>query len=166
MTKIYSTENLSVTLYEPRIPQNTGNIARTCAAFKLPLHLIEPLGFSIEDKYLKRAGLDYWPYVDVTLHQNFELFYKSKNHNNRLIGFSKSSKSSLTQFKFKLGDILMFGREDNGMPYNVQAKCDHLISIPMPGISLADGTGGIRSLNLSSAVSICVYQAASQLKLL
>jgi len=91
---------LEVALFEPRIPQNTGNIARSCAAFNIPLNLIEPLGFKIEDKYLKRAGLDYWPLVTVNQYENFEKFLASKS-TKRIISFSKKNGLYLKDFKFK-----------------------------------------------------------------
>ena len=77
--------NINLVLFEPRIPQNTGNIARTCAAFKIPLHLIKPLGYSLEDKYLKRAGLDYWPYMNITTHKCYQSFIEKFNYNNGTI---------------------------------------------------------------------------------
>ena len=100
---------MEVALFEPRIPQNTGNIARSCAAFNIPLNLIEPLGFKLEDKYLKRAGLDYWPLVTVNKYENFEKFLTSKS-TKRIISFSKKNGLYLKDFKFKQDDILLFGR--------------------------------------------------------
>jgi len=94
---------LEVALFEPRIPQNTGNIARSCAAFNIPLNLIEPLGFKLEDKYLKRAGLDYWPLVTVNQYENFEKFLESKS-TKRIISFSK--KNGLYLKDFKLGKMI------------------------------------------------------------
>ncbi len=154
----YNKSKVSIALFEPRIPQNTGNIARTCAAFLIPLHLIEPLGFSLSDKYLTRAGLDYWPFVDFNTHKCFEAFYSSFN-NQRLIGFSKSNGSSLSSFVFNDSDILLFGREDLGLPQQIRDKCDHIVSIPMPGQADSNGKNGVRSLNLSSAVAIASYMA-------
>ena len=91
---------MEVALFEPRIPQNTGNIARSCAAFNIPLNLIEPLGFKLEDKYLKRAGLDYWPLVTVNQYENFKKFLASKS-TKRIISFSKKNGLYLKDFKFK-----------------------------------------------------------------
>ena len=91
---------MEIALFEPRIPQNTGNIARSCAAFNLPLNLIEPLGFKLEDKYLKRAGLDYWPLVTVNNYANFNKFLASKSIK-RLISFSKKNGIFLNEFKFQ-----------------------------------------------------------------
>ena len=150
--------NISVALFEPRIPQNTGNIARTCAAYKCNLNLIEPLGFSLEDKYLKRAGLDYWPYVPLYTHKNFDEFRKC-NSNNRLICFSKQGNNFLSDFKFINNDVLIFGREDTGLPDSIKELSDHICTIPMPGISDSSGNGGVRSLNLSVSVGIALYKA-------
>ncbi len=152
--------DLSVALYEPRIPQNTGNIARTCAAFLFPLHLIEPLGFSLSDKYLSRAGLDYWPFVDVTTHGNFNEFYRTHS-DRRVIGFSKLNGIPLDSFQFKDADVLLFGREDIGLPLVIRERCDYIVSIPMPGKADSSGKNGVRSLNLSSAVAIASYVAMS-----
>ena len=154
---------MEITLYEPRIPQNTGNIARTCAAFNLNLNLIEPLGFKIEDKYLKRAGLDYWPIVEVNRYSNFEKFLLSKPKQ-RLISFSKKNGIFLKDFKFRLDDNLIFGREDTGLPESVIKKCDSLISIFMPNIDSPNNEHkGVRSLNLSVACGIAIYEAQKQI---
>ncbi len=156
---------LSIALFEPRIPQNTGNIARTCAAFNLPLHLIEPLGFSLESKLLKRAGLDYWPYINIKVHSDFNTFLKKISKSQRLIGFSKSSNEDLSTINFKKGDVLLLGREDLGLPDFVRGQCFSIASIPMPG-GVNDNKGlGVRSLNLSSATAIVAYQAGLKLGL-
>tara|TARA_Y100001968_G_C18993986_1_gene542747 strand:+ start:70 stop:552 length:483 start_codon:yes stop_codon:yes gene_type:complete len=155
--------NISVALYQPRIPQNTGNIARTCAAFNISLHLIKPLGFSLEDKYLKRAGLDYWPYVDLNVHNNIDLFISILSKDQRIIGFSKSAEININNFNFNSGDILLFGREDIGLDNKSRSKCKEIISIPMPGISLPGTNKGVRSLNLSVSAGIGIYQAGTSL---
>ena len=105
------TPPLRVALFEPRIPPNTGNIARTCAAFGLPLSLIEPLGFSIDDRQLKRAGLDYWPHVDLSVHSNFEQFRSELTPPSRLIGCSRRGGEPLQHMTFRKGDVLLFGRK-------------------------------------------------------
>ena len=154
---------LEVALFEPRIPQNTGNIARSCAAFNIPLNLIEPLGFKVEDKYLKRAGLDYWPLVTVNKYRNFNKFVESKP-TKRIISFSKKNGIYLNNFKFQEDDLLLFGREDSGLPDFVIDKSDFLISIFMP--NLQTGTNdqkGVRSLNLSVACGIAIYEAHKQI---
>jgi len=154
---------LEVALFEPRIPQNTGNIARSCAAFNLPLNLIEPLGFKIEDKYLKRAGLDYWPLVTVNQYSNFEIFLESKP-TKRIISFSKKNGMYLKDFKFKEDDILLFGREDSGLPERIIDKSDFLISIFMPNLQTeSNDHKGVRSLNLSVACGIAIYEAHKQI---
>ena len=154
---------MEVTLFEPRIPQNTGNIARSCAAFNLPLNLIEPLGFKIEDKYLKRAGLDYWPLVTVNQYKNFEQFLESKPKK-RIISFSKKNGIYLKDFKFEEEDILLFGREDSGLPEYIIDKSDFLISIFMPNSQTGSNDHkGVRSLNLSVACGIAIYEAHKQI---
>ena len=154
---------MEVALFEPRIPQNTGNIARSCAAFNIPLNLIEPLGFKIEDKYLKRAGLDYWPLVIVNMYENFDKFLASKQ-TKRIISFSKKNGIYLKDFKFQKDDVLLFGREDSGLPDCIIDKSNFLISIYMPNIQ--GGTNdikGVRSLNLSVACGIAIYEAHKQI---
>tara|TARA_B100001109_G_C18559347_1_gene333505 strand:- start:75 stop:554 length:480 start_codon:yes stop_codon:yes gene_type:complete len=153
---------LEVALFEPRIPQNTGNIARTCAAFNIPLNLIEPLGFKIEDKYLKRAGLDYWPLVTVNKYDNFDKFINSK-FPKRIISFSKKNGTFLKDFKFKKDDVLLFGREDSGLPEHIIDKSDILISIFMPNVAVTNEKKGVRSLNLSVACGIAIYEAQKQI---
>ena len=160
------TTNIKIVLYEPRIPQNTGCIARTTASLKVELILIQPLGFSLESKYLKRAGLDYWPLVKLTVFENFYQYIESVRPNERIIGCSKKNGSNLFEFDFKNGDNLLFGREDIGLPEDIRNLCYKIVSIPMPGISNQDGTGGVRSLNLSVAAGIISFQAAYKLNLL
>ena len=154
---------MEISLFEPRIPQNTGNIARTCAAFKVNLNLIEPLGFKLEDKYLKRAGLDYWPLVEINNYRNFEEFANSKK-NKRIIAFSKKNGIYLEDFSFKFNDILLFGREDTGLPQKIIDKSDSLVSIYMPNIqSSTSNKRGVRSLNLSVSCGIALYEAQKQI---
>ena len=154
---------MEVALFEPRIPQNTGNIARSCAAFDIPLNLIEPLGFKLEDKYLKRAGLDYWPLVTVNKYGNFDKFLESKL-TKRIISFSKKNGIYLNDFKFQQDDVLLFGREDLGLPDYIIDKSDFLISIFMPNSQTRDNhQKGVRSLNLSVACGIAIYEAHKQI---
>jgi len=154
---------LEVALFEPRIAQNTGNIARTCAAFNIPLNLIEPLGFKLEDKYLKRAGLDYWPLVTVNKYGNFDKFIETKL-TNRIISFSKKNGIYLKDFKFQEDDVLLFGREDSGLPNYIIDKSDFLISIFMPNLQTeSNDQKGVRSLNLSVACGIAIYEANKQI---
>ena len=154
-----------VALFEPRIPQNTATIGRSCLAFNLPLDIIKPTGFSFEDKYLKRAGLDYWANVDVNLFESFEE-YKNSFSNSRIIALTKKSSNSISNIIFKETDILLFGREDIGLPDNIINKCEIVAGIPMPGGQDQLKTGGVRSLNLSVACGIVSYSACLQLKLL
>ncbi len=154
---------MEISLFEPRIPQNTGSIARTCAAFDITLNLIEPLGFKLEDKYLKRAGLDYWPLVKLKNYTNFNKFKDSKI-NKRIIAFSKKNGVYLNNFRFREDDILLFGREDTGLPNNVISSSDSLISIYMPNVALSNNNpNGVRSLNLSVACGIALYEAYKQI---
>ena len=160
-----STTPLRIALFEPRIPPNTGSIARTCAAFGLPLSLIEPLGFSIDDRHLKRAGLDYWPFVDLSVHPDFNHFLNSLPRPSRLIGCSRRGGQILSTMSFQEGDVLLFGREDIGLPDHIRAQCDQILTIPMPCSAAQDGSGGVRSLNLSVACGIVSYHVGSQLQL-
>ena len=154
---------MEVALFEPRIPQNTGNIARSCAAFNIPLNLIEPLGFKLENKYLKRAGLDYWPLVTINQYNNFSNFFESKL-SKRIISFSKKNGTYLKNFKFQKDDVLLFGREDSGLPDFIIDKSDFLISIFMPNLQTGiNNPKGVRSLNLSVACGIAIYEAHKQI---
>ena len=154
---------MEISLFEPRIPQNTGSIARTCAAFDITLNLIEPLGFKLDDKYLKRAGLDYWHLMKIEKYLNFDMFKKSKK-NNRVIAFSKKKGIFLRDYKFQKNDILLFGREDNGLPNQIIEKSEALVSIYMPNkASEFNNNIGVRSLNLSVACGIALYEAHKQI---
>ena len=154
-----------VALFEPRIPQNTGTIGRSCLAFDLPLDIIKPTGFSFEDKYLKRAGLDYWPNVDVHLYESFEE-YKNRFMSSRIIALTKKSSNSISTISYRNSDILLFGREDIGLPDDVMRRCEINAGIPMPGGENELNNEGVRSLNLSVACGIVTYSACLQLNLL
>ena len=160
-----NTSRPRVALFEPRIPQNTGTIGRSCLAFDLPLDIIKPTGFSFEDKYLKRAGLDYWSNVDVHLYDSFEE-YKLKFINSRIIALTKKSDNPISNIIYKNTDILLFGREDTGLPDIILSECEIIAGIPMPGGVNELKSGGVRSLNLSVACGIVCYSACHQLKLL
>ena len=145
-----------VVLVTPEIPPNTGNIARTCAATGAPLHLIEPLGFELSDRYLKRAGLDYWPYVDLHVHASVEEFWQqAKAEGGRLIGFSARATNSYTELKYQSDDWLLFGCESRGLPPEVIAECQQTITIPM-------SKGHVRSLNLSVSAAVGLFEALRQ----
>ena len=154
-----------VALFEPRIPQNTGTIGRSCLAFDLPLDIIKPTGFSFEDKYLKRAGLDYWSDVDVNLYDSFDEYMNIFN-SSRVIALTKKSKNNISNIKFENSDILLFGREDMGLPDKIIRKCEIIAGIPMPGGDMHLKNAGVRSLNLSVACGIVSYSACLQLNLL
>lgn len=150
---------LRVVLVHPQIPPNTGNIARTCAATHTELHLVEPLGFEISDRYLKRAGLDYWPYVSLHRHPDWPAFLAhAQDQGGRLIGFTVAGKTSNYEFAFALQDWLVFGSETAGFPPAVHQDCTHLVRIPM-------GEPGVRSLNLSVSVAVGLFEARRQLGL-
>lgn len=145
---------MEIVLLEPEIPQNAGNIARTCAVTGSGLHLIKPLGFSVEDKYLKRAGLDYWQYLNVKYYESFEDFV-SKNDGARLIMATTKAKKVYTEIKYKSDDFLVFGKESAGIPEEILLDYkDTSVRIPM--------AGSLRSLNLSNSVAIMVYEALRQ----
>lgn len=147
---------MKVVLFEPEIPPNTGSVARLCAATSTPLHLIEPLGFKIDDKHLKRAGLDYWEFVDVAVHPSWPAFL-SATQPGRLLFFSKRAIESYTSMRYQEEDFLVFGPESRGLPDSLlQSNADRALRIPMMG-------DGVRSLNLSNAVSIALYEALRQL---
>jgi len=147
---------MQVVLYEPEIPPNTGSVARLCAATLTPLHLIEPLGFKIDDKHLKRAGLDYWEFVDLRVHKSWDDFIEAAAPQ-KLWYFSKRAERSYTAANYEDADYLVFGRETRGLPLEIlKANADRALRIPMMG-------AGVRSLNLSNAVSIVLYEALRQL---
>jgi len=147
---------MHVVLFEPEIPPNTGSVARLCAATLTPLHLIEPLGFKIDDKHLKRAGLDYWEFVDLHVHKSWDAFLLKVAPKN-LLFFSKRAAKSYTSTRYDENDFLVFGPETRGLPPRLlETNQNRFFRIPMMGI-------GVRSLNLSNAVSIVLYEALRQL---
>jgi tRNA (cytidine/uridine-2'-O-)-methyltransferase len=152
---------LHIVLVNPQIPPNTGSIARTCAATSTRLHLVGPLGFEISDRQLKRAGLDYWPYVDLHYYpswEEFEATYQQQQAENpgRWIGFSTSGKHSHVAFQYQPHDWLLFGCETKGLPPEVLSACDQTVHIPMTQVH-------VRSLNLSVSVAIGLFEARRQL---
>lgn len=143
-----------IVLVEPEIPQNAGNIARTCAATGCTLHLVRPLGFEISDKYLKRAGLDYWCLVTIVYHDSFDEVLAA-NPTAKFHYFTTKARVSYAQAAFGEGDFLVFGKETKGLPEELLfAHSDDCVRIPMIGES--------RSLNLSNSVAIAVYEGLRQ----
>ena len=146
---------MNIVLHEPEIPQNTGNIARTCACTGATLHLIEPLGFSLDEKHLKRAGLDYWSDVQIFTYRNFEDFME-RNPGARIWMATTKAPQKYTDVAFQPDDFIMFGKETAGIPENIlyehQETC---IRIPM--------REDFRSLHLSNSVAIVLYEALRQL---
>lgn len=152
-----------VVLFEPQIPPNTGNVARTCAATGMDLHLIEPLGFSLSDRHLRRAGLDYWPLVSLTCHRDAPSFLEvCKREGGRLLALSSHATHPYTAIQYHSTDWLLFGRETDGLPPALLEAADERLTIPMPQ-SAARRCGGVRSLNLSVAVGVVVFEALRQL---
>jgi tRNA (cytidine/uridine-2'-O-)-methyltransferase len=148
---------LHVALIEPRIPPNTGNIARLCAATDTPLHLIEPLGFSLDDREVQRAGLDYWDRVDLWVHPNWFRFRDAISRQ-RCLYFSANADRDYREAPFEANSVLVFGNENDGMPAKILEKHpERCFRIPMPG--------EVRSLNLANAVSIVLYEGLRQLGL-
>lgn len=148
--------NLNIVLFEPEIPQNTGNIGRTCVLTNSSLHLIKPLGFSIDEKAVKRAGLDYWPKLDLHIYESFEEL-QEKNKNANFYFSTTHAKNYYTDVKFAEGDFIVFGRESSGLPdYIRNNNEDNCIRVPMIETST-------RSLNLSNSVAIVTYEALRQI---
>ena len=148
---------IHVVLFQPEIPANTGNIARTCAGTDTTLHLIRPLGFSTDDKMLKRAGLDYWQFVNIVYHDSLEDFYKSTEGGEYfyITKFGKKYHSSFDYSNVEKDYYFVFGRETKGLPPEVIEKnIDTCLRIPM--------NENIRSLNLSNAAAILIYEALRQ----
>lgn len=153
-----------VVLFQPQIPPNTGNVARTCAASGRELHLIEPLGFRIDDRQLRRAGLDYWPHVDVHRHGDWEAFRSHQQRlGGRLLAFSSHGDTPYHRIAYRADDWLLFGRETDGLPAGPLASAERVLTIPMRRRAGADGQGGVRSLNLSVSVGIALFEALRQL---
>ena len=150
-------KNINIVLHEPEIPQNTGNIARTCAATGAALHIIRPMGFEIDDRKLKRAGLDYWDKLDITYYENYEDFLlKNPSAKENIFYFTTKAPRSYTDVKdYQKGVFIMFGKETRGLPeeilYDNKERC---VRIPMRDT--------IRSLNLSNSVAIAVFEILRQ----
>ena len=147
---------MNIVLVEPEIPQNAGNIARTCAVTGSVLHLVRPLGFEVSDKHLKRAGLDYWNYLDIRYYDSIEEVLEKYYNGNNFWFFSTKSKHIHSDVRYKDGDFLVFGKETKGLPETLLEKhYDECVRIPMKG--------ELRSLNLSNSVCVGVYEALRQM---
>ena len=145
---------INIVLYSPEIPQNTGNISRTCAVTGARLHIIKPIGFEISDRTLKRAGLDYWDKLDVSYYDSYDDFLE-KNKGADLFYFSAHGKNSYADIKYPDGVFLVFGRESVGLPKElIEANSDRTVRIPMKKT--------LRCLNLSNSVAIAVYEVLRQ----
>lgn len=152
---------IHLVLVEPEIPPNTGNIARSCAATGSVLHLVKPLGFSIDDKTLKRAGLDYWPFVKLEVHESLTAFleaYKEKLAEHSVYFATTKGERRYTDVAYKDGDMILFGRETAGLPRDLIARYQsQSIRIPMSGDTR------LRSLNLANSVNIVLFEALRQM---
>ena len=147
-------KKINIVLHEPEIPQNTGNIARTCAATGAALHIIKPMGFTIDDKKLKRAGLDYWDKLDITYYENLEDFY-ARNPQARPFYFTTKAIQTYTEVAYPENSYIMFGKESRGLPEELlYANRESCVRIPMRDT--------LRSLNLSNSVAIAVYEILRQ----
>lgn len=146
--------NLNIVLFEPEIPANTGNIGRTCVATGTRLHLIEPLGFKLNEKSIKRAGMDYWENLDVTTYVNYEEFLE-KNPDAKIYMATTKAKQVYTEVNYEPDCFIMFGKESAGIPEEILVdNKERAIRIPM--------IGDIRSLNLSNSAAIVLYEALRQ----
>ena len=148
---------LHIVMVNPEIPPNTGNVARSCAATGSVLHLVKPLGFDISDRALKRAGLDYWQYVDVRVHENLESFMEKYGNHTMYLATTKGSRK-YSEVQFKDEDMILFGRETAGLPREFIAQHEeNAIRIPM-----SEDTR-LRSLNLANSVNIILFEALRQM---
>ena len=143
--------DINIVLHEPEIPQNTGNIARTCAATGASLHIIKPMGFTIDDKKLKRAGLDYWDKLNITYYENLEDFFQ-KNQEGVIYYYTTKAPAAYTEVEeYPQKVYIMFGKESKGLPEELlKVNKEHCVRIPMRDT--------LRSLNLSNSVAIAVYE--------
>lgn len=147
---------LHIVLVEPEIPPNTGSIARLCGATNTVLDLVHPLGFSVDDKHLKRAGLDYWPHVAINYWKNFETFLQQHDEE-RLFFLTTKTTRSYTEARFRPGDLLIFGKETKGLPEDIlKLYSDRCFTVPM-------SNPHIRSLNLAMTAGIVLYEALRQI---
>lgn len=149
---------LHIVLYQPQIPPNTGNIARLCACTACQLHLVHPLGFALEDRQLKRAGLDYWPHLKVSEHASWADLRRSLGAHVRWFALTTKGNQSLWRTPFQTGDVLVFGPETRGLPANLLRQTT-TVFIPMRQ------DAPVRSLNLASACAVAAYEALRQIEI-
>lgn len=148
--------SLNIVLYQPEIPHNTGSIGRSCVLTNSKLHLIKPLGFSVDDKMLKRAGLDYWKDIDITYYESFNEFY-SVNKDKRIFLLTTKAEKYHSEVEFHDGDFIMFGRESSG----VSEEINDLFKATQIRVPMINST--TRSLNLANTASIVLYEALRQI---
>lgn len=152
---------VQIILFEPEIPQNTGNVGRLCAFTGARLHLIEPLGFSLSDRYLKRSGMDYWDHLDVSVHASWQAFRESDSFPARIWLFTTHATQTYWEAGFEPGDALLFGNEGHGCPDWLHAEIGDQHRIRLPSYNQQP----LRSLNLATAVGIATYEALRQIKI-
>lgn len=146
----------NIVLVAPEIPQNTGTIGRLCVCTDAALHLVRPLGFELDEQHLKRAGLDYWPYLDIHVYDDWEDFLAKSGCPERMVFCSTKTERSIYDYAFAEGDWLVFGNEGHGLPPHFYSRySEQLLTIPMPG-------SHARSHNLANSVSIVLYEALRQ----
>lgn len=146
-----------IVLVEPEIPQNTGNIGRTCVGTNCELHIVGPMSFEINDTQLKRAGLDYWPHLKFFYYENYEAWFNTVPDKERVFYFTTKTKKTYYDISYQHGDWLVFGKETKGLPPEIiQAHPNQAVTIPQPG--------PVRSLNLATAVAIGIYEGFRQLQ--
>ena len=154
--KVTAMKNINIVLYNPEIPQNTGNVARTCAATGARLHLVEPMGFRVDDAKLKRAGLDYWHLLDITYYESLDDFFE-KNKDGNFFYFSTKAQKVYSEVEYPDKSYLVFGKETAGLPEELlHENPEKCVRLPMINNSAA------RSLNLSNTVAIGVYEVLRQ----
>jgi len=146
-----------VILVEPEIPNNTGNIGRTCVGMQSKLHLVKPLGFEINDKQLRRSGLDYWPHLEWQVHESLKEWQEQSKTPSRTFYFSTKAKKTIYELEFQRGDQFVFGKETKGLPEDlIYSNLDQAVKIPM--------LGPIRSYNLANSVAVALFEASRQLQ--
>lgn len=144
-----------IVLVEPEIPQNTGNIGRTCVGTNCELHLIRPMSFEITDTQVKRAGLDYWPHLKLYIHDSYDSWFETVVNKDRVFYFTTKTKKTYFEPHYQSGDWLVFGKETKGLPPEIiKNNFENAVTIPQPG--------PVRSLNLATAVAIAIYEGYRQ----